>query len=320
MGWGSSGWVDLIVVSPEQRKPIWVGLDLPPMLVDEPVVVTTQQDQIVQIDGPALGPVSAMVTVNAVSLRTAAEPAAAIAEPELTPQPGRYEAGAMPDPQHPTMVGDHTLHHGVHVAPDPIQGVLDREPPLPKRIESILGGRWPGSTGGPIQGGIRQPGTLGDQRLLGGRCGQLRDRIHLIQTHFPGGEPLPEQGQISKTTGDPNQLPSGRMTEIEPGRDPLGQIPRPIDQELLGDIGLDQPVTNLSVEHGESGEQLRQHLLHLIVGEPLPLHVINVGRGCDRNGPETDDREKNQEICSTAAPLTRSWARSISAWSATSNG
>lgn len=53
MGWGSSGWVDLIVGSPEQRKPIWVGLDLPPMLVDEPVVVTTQQDQIVQIGGPA---------------------------------------------------------------------------------------------------------------------------------------------------------------------------------------------------------------------------------------------------------------------------
>lgn len=94
MGWGSSGWVDLIVVSPEQRKPIWVGLDLPPMLVDEPVVVTTQQDQIVQMGGLALGPVSAMVTVNEVSLRTAGDPAAAIPEPELTPQPGRCEAGA----------------------------------------------------------------------------------------------------------------------------------------------------------------------------------------------------------------------------------
>ena len=184
-------------------------------------------------------------------------------------------------------LGPRQIH--VHVAPDPIQGVLDRQPPLPKRIESIIGGRWPAPTGGPIQGGIRKTDTFGDQSLLSGRGGQLRDRIHLIQTHFPGSETLPEQGQISKTSGDPDQLPSGRMTEIEPGRDPLGQIPSPIDQELLGDIGLDQPVANLSVEHGEAGEQLRQHLLDLIVGEALPLHVINVGRRWDRNGPETGD-------------------------------
>ena len=54
-----------------------------------------------------------MMTVNEVSLPTAGEPAAAVPEPELTPQPGRYEAGTAPNAQYPAMVGDHTLHQGI---------------------------------------------------------------------------------------------------------------------------------------------------------------------------------------------------------------
>jgi hypothetical protein len=63
------------------------------------------------------------------------------------------------------------------------------------------------------------------------------------------------------------------MTQTESGRNPLGQIPRPISQELLGQIRIDQPLTDLSVEHGDTGEQMGQHLLHLIIAEPLPFHA-----------------------------------------------
>ncbi len=183
----------------------------------------------------------------------------------------------------------------METASDPVQGVLDREPPIPPRTKRIFGARRVGSSGGPIQSRIGQSETFGDHRLLGLGSGQLRDRIHLIQRKRPFGEPLPQQGQILETTSHPNQLGGSGMTKTEPSRNPLGKVASPICEELLAEVSVDQPVTDLGAENGQTREQMRQHPIHLIIGETLPLHVPNIRRGCDKFGPETSQSEKKSE-------------------------
>ena len=55
---GSGGWVDLAVGFPEDGFPVRVVFDLPSVLMEEPVVITTEQDEIVQIGGSSISPVS----------------------------------------------------------------------------------------------------------------------------------------------------------------------------------------------------------------------------------------------------------------------
>ena len=150
-----------------------------------------------------------------------------------------------------------------------------------------LYGRRVGSAGGTIQGSIRQTQTLCDHRLLRLRSGQLRDRIHLIQTQLTSSEPGTQQRQILQPPRHPNQLSRSRMAKTKPGRHPLRKIPRPIRQKPLTHISVDQPFTDPGVENGQPREQVTQHLVHLIVRETLPFHSPTVRTGCDRNRSET---------------------------------
>jgi hypothetical protein len=53
------------------------------MLMEEPMVITTQQDQIVQIGSPTLGPVLAMMRLDEMSLGTSRPDATTMPKPEL---------------------------------------------------------------------------------------------------------------------------------------------------------------------------------------------------------------------------------------------
>ncbi len=153
--------------------------------------------------------------------------------------------------------------------------------------------RSPGST---VQSRIGQTETCGDHRLLGIRSGQLRDRIHLIQRQLAGSEPFPQHRQILEPTSHPNQLSCSRMTQTEPGRNPLGKVAGPIREELLAEISVDQPFTDLGVENRQTREQMSQNPIHLIIGKALPLHAPNLRKGCDRNRSETEHPKRNLRI------------------------
>jgi hypothetical protein len=60
-----------------------IDLDLPAVFVDEAMVISAEQDQILQIGETEIGPMFAVMDVEEVSFRTAGEPAASIPEPEL---------------------------------------------------------------------------------------------------------------------------------------------------------------------------------------------------------------------------------------------
>ena len=129
---------------------------------------------------------------------------------------------------------------GVKIASDPIQRVLDRQPPLPPRTPRILSGGRVGPAGGTIQGRIRQTQTLCNHRFLCLRSGQLRNRIHLIQTttHQPQTgnarqadppasappEPAEPQSNDGGQTG-PTPIP-GDFVPHPPGRVALDPPPR----------------------------------------------------------------------------------------------
>jgi len=85
-------------------------LDAPPVLVDEPVVITAQQDQIVQIGGTTVGPMSDVMTMHPGLPATTREPATTVTMPKLTSQPARDQPGPPPHTKSPGMVIDGTFH------------------------------------------------------------------------------------------------------------------------------------------------------------------------------------------------------------------
>ncbi len=212
-----------------------------------------------------------------------------------------------------------------HPGTNPIQGVLDREPPFPPRIHHISRRRRIRSPGGTVESSIGQLQTLGDHRRLGIRSGQLRNRIDLIQTHLAGGEPGTQNRQILQSAGHPNQLSSSGMPETKPGRHPLREIPRPIHQKPLTPIRIDQPFTDLGIENGQTREQMRQDPIGLIIAETLPLHHPNVRNRCDKFGSETKESKKKSEKFrgprqpSTNSSSSPSWSWLASAYSAFSD-
>ena len=115
---------------------------------------------------------------------------------------------------------------------DPIQGVLDRQPPIPPRCDSILRRRRVGSPRGTVQRRIRQTQTFRNHRFLSLRSGQLRNRIGLIQTQLTGGKPLPKQRQILQPAGHepaeppPNDATRSGQTPTAPdsGNHPPGKV------------------------------------------------------------------------------------------------
>ena len=150
-----------------------------------------------------------------------------------------------------------------------------------------------GSPSRPIQGRIGQTQAFGDDGCFGLGCGQLRDCVHLIQTHFTGSESGSQDWQIFKATSYPHQLSGRGMSKAKSCRHPLDQIPSPVRQELLAQIGIDQPLTYLGIEDRHPGEQLAENPIHLIVGKPLPFHAPNIRNGTDKNGSENTHIERN---------------------------
>jgi hypothetical protein len=90
-----------------------IDLDLPAVFVDEAMVISAEQDQILQIGETEIGPMFAVMDVEEVSFRTAGEPAASIPEPELPSQPGGDEPGPASDTEDPAMIGDDTFDEAI---------------------------------------------------------------------------------------------------------------------------------------------------------------------------------------------------------------
>ena len=80
---GSGGRVDLSVGFAEHGFVVGIVFDPPSVFMEEPVVVATQQDQIVQIGRSPIRPVSEVVGMNEVSGATTGELTASIPIPEL---------------------------------------------------------------------------------------------------------------------------------------------------------------------------------------------------------------------------------------------
>ena len=86
------------------------------------------------------------------------------------------------------------------------------------------------------------------------------------------------------------------MTKTKPGRHPLRESPGPIRQEPLTPISIDQPVTDLGVENGQTREQMRQDPIDLIISETLPLHAPQrIEAGVTEIGSETGNPERKSE-------------------------
>ena len=176
---------------------------------------------------------------------------------------------------------------------NPVQGVLDRQPPLPPGFQPISSRRRVGSPRRPVQGRIRQTQTFRNDCFFGLRSGQLRNRIHLIQRKRPFGESGPKHRQVLESPRHPDQLAGRGMTKTEPGRNPLRKIACPIRQEPLAHIRIDQPVADLRVENGQTREQMRQHPISLIVRKALPLHAPNVRNRCDKTRQKPAIHKRN---------------------------
>ena len=106
---GSSRRIDAPVRFAEDRAPARVVPDRPSMFVQEPVMVSAQQDEIAQVGGATIGPVDLVVPMNPTVMGTAGETASSITEPELPTQPTRDHPGATPHPEHSHVVGDAAL-------------------------------------------------------------------------------------------------------------------------------------------------------------------------------------------------------------------
>ena len=200
---------------------------------------------------------------------------------------------------------------------DPVQGVLDRQPTLPPGIDRILSAGRIRSSGGPIQSRIRQTRNT----LRSPLPRSLQWPVSKSNRSDPDATHQPQTGNARPadpgTSGHPNQLRRRRMSQTKPGRHPLRKIPSPIRQEPLTPISIDQPVTDLGIENGQTREQMRQDPIGLIIGEALPLHAPNVRNRCDRNGQknrpmrkklsETSRARLNSRRRAPAAPLDPGW-------------
>jgi hypothetical protein len=80
---GSWWWVFLSIWFAEDGAPGLVGFDLPSVFVEEPVVVSAEEDQIVQIGGSTISPVSDVMGVDEIPGSTTRETTAPIPIPEL---------------------------------------------------------------------------------------------------------------------------------------------------------------------------------------------------------------------------------------------
>ena len=84
VGSGWDRWVDASVWSPEDGFAVSVVLDGPSMFVEEPVVVTAEEDQIVQVGGSSVCPMCLVMSVEPTWEGTSRPSTATITEPELT--------------------------------------------------------------------------------------------------------------------------------------------------------------------------------------------------------------------------------------------
>ena len=76
--------VDPSVGFVEGELAAWVAFDGPSVFVEEPVVISTQQDQIVEVGGSPVGPMLDVVAMDPTLMRTSRESAATVPMPELT--------------------------------------------------------------------------------------------------------------------------------------------------------------------------------------------------------------------------------------------
>ena len=77
-------------------------------------MVTAEEDQIVQIGGSSISPMSSMMGMYEVSAATARPLTASVSMPELMTQPGRDQTGTTTDPEHFPVVIDHTFDGSDH--------------------------------------------------------------------------------------------------------------------------------------------------------------------------------------------------------------
>ncbi len=188
------------------------------------------------------------------------------------------------------------------MASEPVQAVLDRQPPHPPGIHHIRGGWRIRSPRGPIQGSIRQTQTLIDHCFFGLSSSQLRNRIDLIQTQLTSRKPGAKQRKILQSPGHPNQLHSSRMPQPKPGRHPLRKIASPIHQEQLTPIRLDQPFASRGQSCRRKTQKMTDSRLDLII-RIHPLHATQrtnrLGQIRVRNQPS---EEKSQKIPGRLTP------------------
>ena len=80
---GSDRWVDASVGFPEYGFAVSVVFDRPSVFMEEPVVVTAEEDQIVQIGWSSIGPMCLVVGMEPTFERTARPPTVPVPMPEL---------------------------------------------------------------------------------------------------------------------------------------------------------------------------------------------------------------------------------------------
>jgi len=157
-----------------------------------------------------------------------------------------------------------------------VQGVLDGQPTSLPGSPLILTGWRVGPAGSPIQGRIRETKSLLDQFSLRFRGGHPGYGVHLIQRQLPSREPFPKQRKILQPSSHPHQLGGCRMTQPEPGRNPLHQVRGTIRQKLLTTIRQHQPLTSGSKSGRHQTQEMADPRIDLIVRNPLQLHTPNI--------------------------------------------
>ena len=109
MEFRSGWWVDASVGTVEDGFSVH-PFQAPVVFVEEPVVVPAQQDQIVQVGGPTVGPMFDVVAVDVADPSTSGELTATVPGPELTTQPAGNGPGPAADAEDLTVVVDRGLH------------------------------------------------------------------------------------------------------------------------------------------------------------------------------------------------------------------
>ena len=183
------------------------------------------------------------------------------------------------------------------MTPDPIQGVLDRQPPLPPRLPLISSGSagWLGVRPDPMPHwtipDIRRSPPPPYREWPTSRWHRSDpDSTRRPQTVTAA------RGRSSQPAGHPHQLGCRRMSETKTGRHPLRKIPSPIRQEQLTPIRLDQPFTSRGQSRRRKTQKMTDPLFDLII-RILPLHAPNVQTACDKFGSETSrSEEKSQKF------------------------